>query len=214
MASPIGCPLLVTIPVDNNLVEQAYRMLESKYIHRQQDDFNVVTSTIKHSDMDKYIETLLEQYKNANEEVKNYIRRLKLISEGTNMAKALVTGTKTHISVSVFVTSRRKTNTSDDHKILIASMEKTFEVRPNVPFAASRALIYAIPFIPLAAILFPFGVWYDLFNIGDDKKTQEILAKLNDEENKKCLEAMAFHILGKKIQSHIGECVQVRFVQS
>ncbi|CAF1307225.1 unnamed protein product [Adineta ricciae] len=124
MASSIDHPLLVTIPVNNNLIEQAYRMLESKYIHRQQDDFNVVTSTIKHSDMDKYIETLLEQHKNANEEVKNYIQRLKFISEGTNMAKALVTGTKTHISVYVFVTSRRKTNTSDDHKILIASMEK------------------------------------------------------------------------------------------
>ena len=180
MASSVGHPLLVTIPVDNNLVEQAYHLLENKYIHRQQDDFNVVTSTIKHSDMDKYIEILLEQHKNANEEVKNYIRRLKFISEGTNMAKALVTGTKTHISVSVFVTNRRKTNTSDDHKVLIASMEKSFHVRENVPFAVSRILVYAIPFIPFAAILFPISVWYVSLNIGNDKETQEILAKLND----------------------------------
>ncbi|UJR19525.1 hypothetical protein I4U23_022655 [Adineta vaga] len=214
MASSIGQPLVVNIPVDNNLVEQAYRLLENKYIDRQQDDFEVVTNTIKHSHMDKYIETLLEQHKNANEEVKNYIQRLKFISEGTNMAKALITGTKTHISVSIFVTSRRKTNTTDEHKILIASMEKTFTVRPNSPFPVTRFFLLAIPLFPFAAILFPLGIWYDLFNIGNDKEIQKVLAKLNDEENKKCLEAMAFHILGEKIQSYIGESVQVRFIQN
>jgi hypothetical protein len=214
MTSPIGRPLVVNIPVNNDLVERAYELLKSRYIRRNTEDFKMIANTISHSVMDEYIQLLLEEYGSVDEEVKNYIRRLKFISEGTQVAKAIVTGRENRISVSVIVTSRMRSNTTDEHKILIASMEKTFNVRSNSSLLPHSLLLLASPFTVIAAILFPISVWYGLFDIANDRRTQEILRQLNDEENKQCLEAMAFHMLGEKIQSYMGESVQVRFIQS
>jgi hypothetical protein len=214
MASPVGQSLIVNIPVNNGMVQQAFDLFQNRCIRRGPDDFNITTNTVNHSGMDPYIQSLLEQHKDADTEVKDYIQRLKLISEGTQFAKAIVTGKENRIFVSVFVTSRIKTNTIDEHKILIASMERTFDLRPHASSLRSKLFSSMSPLNLIAKILFPIGLWNDLFGIIIDGQLEEILRQLNDEENKKCLEAMAFYILGERIQSYMGDQVEVRFIKN
>ena len=186
MASLIGQPLVVNIPVNNDLVERAYRLLKSQYIRRDTQDFAVVKDTIKHSDMDRHIQFLLEQHRNADEEVKNFIRRLKFISEGTQVAKAIATNRENRIFVWVIVASRRKTNTTDEHKILIASMEKTLNIRSDSSFSVNTLLLPVI-LISVGPLIFPSILYfYALYKIANGGGTQKILRQLNDEENKKC----------------------------
>jgi hypothetical protein len=128
MATPVEKPLVVKIPVNSGMVEQAFSLLQNRRVSRSEEYFLISTETIDHSDMSEYVTLLLEQYKDADDEVKGYIKRLKLNNEGQQFAKAIIVGTKNHFSVSIIATSRTKTDTIDQHKILIATTKKVVEM--------------------------------------------------------------------------------------
>jgi hypothetical protein len=56
-----------------------------------------------------------------------------------------------------------------------------------------------------------------LFRIktNDQKELEDIVTSLNEEDNKKCLEAMALYSLGEKMKTFLGtDEVVVRFIQN
>jgi hypothetical protein len=191
MASPVGQPLIVKIPVNNDMVQRAFSLLKNRRVSRSEEHFLISTETIDHSDMGEYIPLLLEQYKDADEEVKAYIKRLKLNHEGQQFAKAIVVGTKNRLSVSIIATSRTKIDGIDRHKILIATTKKIVEMSASWNFFAKI-----------------FGI-----KSSEQKELESIVSKLNDEDSKKCLEAMAIYVLGDKIRTFIGTDVDVQFIE-
>ncbi|CAF3376273.1 unnamed protein product [Rotaria sp. Silwood1] len=187
--SAVGYPLVVNIPVNNSMVAKAFELLTNRRVSRSTEQFLVSTETVEHEDMPEYIPLLLEQYNQADEEVKGYIKRLKFNTEGQQFAKAIIIGTKNQFSVSVIATSRRKTGTSDVHKILIATTKKTVEMSASWNFLAR---------------------WIGIKST-EQKELEGIVSKLNNEDNKKCLEAMALYTLGDQIKTFLGDHVEVRF---
>ncbi|CAF1373348.1 unnamed protein product [Adineta steineri] len=177
--------------MNNTMIEQAFSLLKSRRVSRSEEHFLISTETIDHSDMGEYVLLLLEQYKDADEEVKGYIKRLKINNEGQQFAKAIIIGTKNQFSVSIIATSRQKTDTSGVHKILIATTKKVVEMSASWNF---------------------FTKWFGIKS-EEQKELEHIVSKLNDEDNKKCLEAMAIYVLGDKIRTFIGSDVDVQFIQ-
>ncbi|CAF3447075.1 unnamed protein product [Rotaria sp. Silwood2] len=174
------------------MVERAFDLLTNRRVSKSEEHFLISTETIDHSDMDGYIPLLLQQYEDADKEVKGYISRLKFNNEGQQFAKAIIVGTKNHFSVSVIAASRRKTDRLDEHKILIATMRKSVEMSAS------------------------WNIWAKIFGIKteEQKELEGIVKKLNDEDNKKCLEAMALYLLGDKIRMFLGDSVKVQFIQN
>lgn len=209
MASSVSQPLVVRIPVNNDMVQRAFNMLKNRLVHRNEDQFQISTATVDHANIDSYIGLLLNQYQDVDEDVKAYIRRLKFNSEGQQFAKAIVIGTQSRFSISVIATDRRRTGTIDRHTILFATATKIVEMSPSIPTLFT-------PLFPLNLIiglLFPWTLFTSLFTIDMDDQLGDLLKQLNNEESKKCLEAMAFYILGNKIQASLGNRVDVQFIQ-
>jgi hypothetical protein len=117
---------------------------------------------------------------------------LDLSKEGTQVAKALIVGTKNEFSISLIATSRSKTNGNDEHKILIATMKK------KVDMSAGWNLFATL-----------FGMKTD-----EQRELEKMVSQLNNEDNKKCLEAMVLQTLGEKIQQFMGSNVEVRFIEN
>jgi hypothetical protein len=212
MASPVGQPLIVKIPVNNDMVQRAFSMLRNRLVHRNEDLFQISTNTINHSDIDGQIRLLLEEYEDADEEVKAYIKRLKLNHEGQQFAKAIVVGTKSRLSVSVIATRRTKIGAIDQHKILIATMTKIVEMSSSSS-VFPNLFSSLFPLNLIIGLIFPWALFPSLLGIAMDDQLKDILRQLNEEENKKCLEAMAFYLLGDKIQASLGDRVEVQFIQ-
>ncbi|CAF1373367.1 unnamed protein product [Adineta steineri] len=209
MSSPVDQPLVIIIPVNNYMAQRAFDMLKSRLVRRNEEQFRISTNTFHHSDVDRHIQLLLEQYADADDEVKAYITRLKFNNEGQQFAKAIVIGTKSRFSVSVIATSRRRRDATDEHKILIATMTKTVEM------SSSSSTLFS-PLFPLnlaIRLLFPWTVFGRLLGTEINNPLKDLLRQLNDEDNKKCLEALAFHLLGDKIRASLGNDVEVRFVE-
>lgn len=191
-ASPIGQPLVVKIPlVNTTMVKQAFDLLTNRRVSRSEESFLISTEKVDHSDMSEYVQLLLEQYKDADNEVKGYIKRLKINNEGQQFAKAIVVGTRNRLSVSIIATSRTKTEAGDQHKILIATLKKSVEMSASFNFFAKL-----------------FGI-----KTAEQKELESIVSRLNDEESKKCLEAMALYVLGDQIRTFIGTDVNVQFIE-
>jgi hypothetical protein len=212
----IDQPLIVNIPVNGGRIKQAFEILKSRLITGMDDQFQILTDIVDHSDIYRRVGELLEQYKNADEDFLNYIRRLPVNKAGQQFAKAFVTGTKSRWSISVIATSRKQTKTSDQHKFLIATLTKTFEVRSlSNEFPGLFSAFLALPVILLVGPVVWLSMWsnvFSVFNIRMDTQVKDILEKLNDEENRQCMEAMTFYILGVKIRESVGTRVEVRFV--
>ena len=190
-SSSVDQPLVVKIPINSGMIKRAFALLTNRRVSRSEEHFLISTETIDHSDMGEYIPLLLEQYKDADEEVKGYIKRLKFNNEGQQFAKAIIVGTKNRFSVSIIATSRTKTDKGDQHKILIATTKKVVEMSASWNFFAKI-----------------IGIKSE-----EQKELESILSKLNDEDSKKCLEAMAFYVLGDKIKTFIGTDVDVQFIE-
>jgi hypothetical protein len=174
------------------MVKRAFRLLTNRRVSRSEENFIISTETIDHADMKEYTSLLLKQYEDADKEVQGYLSRLQFNREGTQIVKAIIVGTKNQFSISLIATSRRITNGNDEHKILIASMEK------KVDMSAAWNFFTKI-----------FGMKSD-----EQKELESIVSKLHDEDNKKCLEAMVLYALGEKIQQFLGSSVKVQFIQS
>jgi hypothetical protein len=186
-------PLVVSIPVVNNaMVKRAFELLKNRRVRRSEEHFIISTETIDHADMEEYASLLRDQHKDADKEVRDYLSRLHLNKEGTQVAKAIIVGTKNEFSISLIATSRRKIDGNDEHKILIASMKKT------VTMSAALNLFATL-----------FGMKTD-----EQWELKNIVSKLNDEDNKKCLEAMVLKTLGEKIQQFMGSNLEVRFIEN
>jgi hypothetical protein len=209
MASPFEKPLVVKIPVNNDMVQQAFNMLRNRLVRRNEDQFQISTASVQHSDIDSHIRLLLDQHKDAAEEFKGYIKRLKLSSEGEQFAKAIVVGARSHFSISVIATNRIRIGTTDQHNILIATMKKVVEISSTSPTVFSSLF----PLNMLIGLLFPWTLLMSSLGILMDSELKDTLRQLNDEENKKSLEAMAFYLLGDKIRSSLGDRVEVQFIQ-
>jgi hypothetical protein len=82
---------------------------------------------------------------------------------------------------------------------------------PSSMFPNPLSLLFPLNLI--IGLIFPWTLFTSAFGIAMDDPLKNILGKLNEEENKKCLEAMAFHILGDKIQASLGDGVEVQFIQ-
>jgi len=192
LVSPIS-RLVVDIPVvDNAMVKRAFQLLTNRRVRRSEEHFVISTETIDHADMEEYAEILRKQYENADKEVRDYLGRLHLNKEGTQVVKGIIVGTKNEFSISLIATSRTETNGKGEHKILIATMKKKVEM--------SAA----------------WNLFATLFGMKTDEQWElkNIVSKLNDEDNKKCLEAMVLKTLGEKIQQFMGSNVEVRFIEN
>ncbi|CAF1383834.1 unnamed protein product [Adineta steineri] len=182
----------ITLPVYNRvLIEKAFSLLKSRRVRRSEEYFLISTETVDHSDMEAYTPLLLEQYAHADDEVKGYLRRLKLNSEGQQFVKAIIVGTKNLFSASLIATSRQKIGNSDQHKILIATTKK--EVEMSAPWTICTK-------------------WFGMQS-KEQKELENVLSELNSEDNKKCLEAMVIHALTDKIRVFLGNDVNVQFIQ-
>ena len=208
-SSSVGQPLVVKIPVNNDMVQRAFSMLRNRLVRRNEEQFQISTNTVNHSDIDRHIQLLLEQHKDADEEVKGYIKRLKFNSEGQQFVKAIIVGTKSRFSVSVIATSRARTGSIDQHTILIATMTKFVEMSSSSPSMFTQLF----PFSLILGLIFPWTLAISMFGIVMDNELKDTLKQLNDEESKKCFEAMAFYLLGDKIQASLGNRVDVQFIQ-
>ncbi|CAF1383854.1 unnamed protein product [Adineta steineri] len=209
MSSPVNQPLVVRIPVNNHMVQRAFDMLKSRLVRRSEEQFRISTNTVNHSDIDRHISLLLEQYADVDDEVKAYIKRLKFNNEGQQFAKAIVINTKSRFSVSVVAASRRKCGINDEHKILVATMTKTVEI-------SSSSLDLVFPIFPLNLVfglIFPWTAFSGWLGIEIDNPLKDLLRQLNDEDSKKCLEAMTFHLLGDKIRASLDNDVEVQFIE-
>ncbi|UJR19526.1 hypothetical protein I4U23_022656 [Adineta vaga] len=185
-------PLVVNIPIVNqDMVKKAFTLLTNRRVKQSEEHFLISTETIDHADMKEYSELLCEQYKDADKEVHDYLVRLHLNKEGTQVAKAIIVGTKNEFSISLIAVSRQKINGNDEHKILIASMKK------KVQMSATWNLFATLFGIPTQ----------------EQKELENIVCKLNNEDSKKCLEAMVLQALGEKIQQFMGSNVEVRFIE-
>ncbi|CAF1685273.1 unnamed protein product, partial [Adineta ricciae] len=154
-------PLIVTIPIANqDMVKQAFNLLTNRRVKQSEEHFVISTETIDHADMKEYCELLREQYKNADKEVHDYLSRLHLNKEGTQVAKAIIVGTKNEFSISLIAVSRQNFNGNDQHKILMASMKK------KVHMSAAWNLFATLFGIPT----------------NEQKELENIVCKLNSED--------------------------------
>lgn len=186
-------PLIVTIPVANtDMVKKAFQMLSNRRVSKSEEHFIISTETIDHNDMKEYSELLCKQYGDSDKEIRDYLSRIHLNKEGTQYAKALIVGTQNEFSISLIATSRRKIDGNDEHKILIASMKK------KVTMSAAWNLFATL-----------FGIQTE-----QQKELENVVTKLNNEDSKRCLEAMVLQTLGEKIQQFMGSSVQVKFVEN
>lgn len=209
MESSVGQPLTIKIPVNNDMVQRAFEMLKDRCIHRNEDKFDVFTRTINHSEIDEGIRWILERYQDTSTEFKRYIERIKFNNEGQQFAKAIVIGTTSRFSVSIIATNRIRTGVIDQHTVLIATATKTVEMLPRLP----NVLGAFNPVNLLIGLFFPWYLLVPLFGITVDNALTDVLRRLNEEESKKCLEAMTFYILGNKIQQLLGAHVNVQFIE-
>lgn len=213
MASSTDRPLVVKIQVNSDKVYRAFNILKSRFVRRNEDQFQVSTYTTYHSDIDKQIRFLLKEHKDADEIIKSFIKRLKFNNEGQQFAKAVVIGTESRLSVRVIAANRRKTQAGDQHKILMASMTKTVEISSSPSAILPHLFSQLFPLNLVLGFIFPWNLFTSLYGIVIDNELNDTLKQLNDEENKKCLEAMAFYLLGDKIQASLGDRVEVQFIQ-
>ena len=191
MASRNTGPIVVRIPVNTGLVQQAYSLLNNRRVRRSEENFTISTEIVDHADINEYTKILLRQYGNADKDVKNYIERLPFNNQGEQFAKAIIIGSKNEFSVSVIATTRERTGARDQHKILVASMKKV------VDMTSPRKFFNWLLGTPSA----------------EQRELEQIVSSLHDEGNKQCLEAMAFYVLGDKIRTFLGNNVQVQFIQ-
>ena len=178
--------------INNGMIQRAFALLANRRVSRSEEHFLISTETIDHSDMGEYIPLLLEQYKNADDEVQDFIQRMMFNEQGQQYVKAIVAGAKDRFSLSVIASCRITTDIIDQHKILIATMKKSVEMS---------------------------AVWNlvaELFSIksDDQKELEDIVSKLNDEENKKYLEIMALQLLGDNIRIFLSDAVRVRAIEN
>lgn len=209
MTSSVGQPLVIKIPVSNDRVQRAFDMLKNRCVHRNEDQFQIYMKIVNHNEIDERIRWLLVQYNDSDIEFKRYIERIKFNNEGQQFAKAIVVGTKSRFSVSVIATNRIRTGTIDQHTILIATASRTVETRP--PELNLRDIFNPLYFI--AGFFFPWIMLAPLFGVFMDSSLEKFLKELNEEENKKCFEAMAFYVLGNKIQQSLGSHVDIQFIE-
>ncbi len=185
--------MVVNIPVvDNAMVQRAFQFLTNRRVSQSEEHFVISTETIDHDDMKEYVSLLCDQYKNADEDVRGYLNRLQFNKEGTQLAKAIIVGTRNEFSISLVATNRTITDGRDTHKILIATMKKKVEM------SAAWNLFAKI-----------FGI-----KSSEQKELESIISKLNGEDIKKCLEAMVVYTLAEKIQQFLGSNVEVRFIEN
>jgi uncharacterized protein YlxP (DUF503 family) len=188
----VTTPIEQRLVINNDMIQRAFDLLKSRCVSRSEEHFIISTETVDHSDLGEYIQVLLEQYKDAGEEVRYFIQQLMSNDEGQQYLKAIVAGTKHRFSVSVIVASRTKTDTADQHKILIATMKKSVE---------------------MSAL---WDLLVELFDIesGEENELEIIVKQLTDEENKKCLETMALHLLRDNIQIFLGNNVEGQSIEN
>jgi len=180
-------PLVLQLPyVDPDLVKRAFELLTHRRVSKSLESFVISTETVDHADMKEYSAILLKQYADQAQEFREYIERLPMNKDGQLFAKAIVTGTENALHVSVIVAKRD----GNDHKILIATMQKTVIMSAG------------------------WNVWAFLFGIEtkEQKELVEIVQLLHMEESKKCLEVMTFQLLGEKIQQCLGSKVKIEIV--
>jgi hypothetical protein len=188
----IGQNLIVNLPVVNAaMVTKAFGLLSNGRITQCEENFILSTETVDHSDIEEYVASLSEQYKNADDNVKYFLQRAKLVKQGDQFASAIATGLRNQYSVSVIATCRRKDGTTDEHKILIASMRRSIEMSAAWNFFAQL-----------------FGIKSE-----EQKELERIVKQFSAEDGKRCIEALVVHALGDKIRSFLGDSVEVRFVE-
>ena len=182
-------PFLVEIPVHNRLVERAYKILTELRISQSTDEFNISLEKINHSDMREYTQVLFSRYEDANEDARNYIRRLQFNDDGQQFVKAISVGVNNVFFISIIAARRHVTAASDVHRIFIATMKNSVDLSLWKKFKTR-------------CIGMTESQSHELDNIS---------SKLNNEDNKRCFEAMVFHTLGRTIKSYLGNNVDVRF---
>lgn len=177
-------------PIDSKHAEQAYKLIQNKRLRSTIEELPASMEFIKDANLNAYIDLLLDQYKNSDKSMREFIARIPLTEQGQHFFRSVSVGW--HNSFSITFIAHKKFN--GHHKILIARLSKEVTV----------SLLYKI-LSPIATI---FGMTFS-----EQKQMEAIVTNLNHEQNKQTMENMMMFIMADNLRNRFNDHVDINFVE-
>lgn len=185
----------VNIPATNpEKVKRAYNFLSNEYVEDTTEHFIISTETIDSMDMKDYAAILMDQHKELaqNNDFRRYIERLRFNQGGEQFIKAIETGQENTMSMSVIACKR----VGNQVKILFATLEKKVKIQDAMSRQNFTDRFWSL-----------FGYKPKL-----QSEIEKHVSDINMEDSKRCMEALAYHLVGKSIRDLMGTNVNINFV--
>jgi hypothetical protein len=177
-------------PINSKHAKHARELIENKRLHASIEEFPASLEIIKNVNLNAYIDLLLDQHKNSDKSMREYIARIPFTEQGQHFFRSVSVGW--HNSFSITLIAHKKYD--GYHKILIARLSKEVTV----------SLLYRI-LSPIASI---FGM-----TISEQKQMEAIITNVNHGENKQIMENMMMFVMADNLHNRFNNDVEIDFVQ-
>lgn len=112
--------LQLKFPIDGKHAEQAYKLIQNKRFSSNTEEFPASLEIIEDKNVYAYIDLLLDQHKNSDKYMREYIARIPFTNQGQHFFRSASVGW--HNSFSITLIAHKKVD--GHHKILITSLSK------------------------------------------------------------------------------------------
>jgi hypothetical protein len=180
----------LVFPLNAKHVQHAHELIQKERFRSSIEEFPASLEIITDKNLNAYVDLLLNQHKNSDKFMREYIARIPHTAQGQHFFRSVALGW--HNSFSITFISHKKFD--GYHKIVIARLSKEMTV----------SLLHRL-WSPLASI---FGM-----TVSDQKQMEGIMTNLNQEQNKKIMENMMMFIMADNLRTRFNDHVQINFVE-
>lgn len=180
----------LTFPINIEDKEQLYQLIKDKRFRSSIEEFPISFEIIKDENCSAYIDLLLNQYKNSDKSMHDFIERIPFTEASQQFFSSLSVGW--HSSFSITLIGHKKFN--GYHKIIIASLSKKVNVSLAERILSPRRLILGM-------------------TISEQKQMEAILKSMNQEHSKQTMENTMMYIMADNIRSRFNDHVDIKFIE-